>query len=374
MTAGLPAAPRYGSGALADLPTSALAALGVPGAANVLGLPERPRVCVLLVDGLGWELLREHAQDAPFLGSLIPEGRSLTAGFPATTATSLASLGTGLPPGAHGLVGIAFAVPGVNGLLQCLKWRVEDADPVVVQPRPTAYERAAAAGVSVSYVASGAYRGSGLSLATARGADYLAADTLGQLVAQAENALRADRAYVTVYHPDLDSTGHVFGAGSPHWRHQLRFVDLLAERLAEALPPGASLYVTADHGMINPSERVDVDEMPALRAGVARLGGEARARHVYAEPGAAGDVLAAWRETLGGKAWVLSREEAVDAGWFGPVDPAVLPRVGDVVAVPDGDLAIIASRAEPVPSRLVGMHGSLLPAEQLVPLLAVHRG
>jgi len=126
--------------------------------------------------------------------------------------------------------------------------------------------------------------------------------------------------------------------------------------------------------MINPSERVDVDEMPALRAGVARLGGEARARHVYAEPGAAGDVLAAWRETLGGKAWVLSREEAVDAGWFGPVDPAVLPRVGDVVAVPDGDLAIIASRAEPVPSRLVGMHGSLLPAEQLVPLLAVHRG
>jgi len=215
VTAGLPAAPRYGSGALADLPTSALAALGVPGAANVLGLPERPRVCVLLVDGLGWELLREHAQDAPFLGSLIPEGRSLTAGFPATTATSLASLGTGLPPGAHGLVGIAFAVPGVNGLLQCLKWRVEDADPAVVQPRPTAYERAAAAGVSVSYVASGAYRGSGLSLATARGADYLAADTLGQLVAQAENALRADRAYVTVYHPDLDSTGHVFGAGSP---------------------------------------------------------------------------------------------------------------------------------------------------------------
>ncbi|MBX6769157.1 MAG: alkaline phosphatase family protein, partial [Actinomadura rubrobrunea] len=367
-------APRYGAGALADLPTSALAALGVPGAANVLGLPERPRVCVLLVDGLGWELLREHAQDAPFLGSLIPEGRSLTAGFPATTATSLASLGTGLPPGAHGLVGIAFAVPGVNGLLQCLKWRVEDADPAVVQPRPTAYERAAAAGVSVAYVASGAYRGSGLSLATARGADYLAADTLGQLVAQAEKALRADRAYVTVYHPDLDSTGHVFGAGSPHWRHQLRFVDLLAERLAEVLPPGASLYVTADHGMVNPSERVDVDEVPALRAGVARLGGEARARHVYAEPGAAGDVLAAWRETLGGKAWVVSREEAVDAGWFGPVDPAVLPRVGDVVAVPDGDLAIIASRAEPVPSRLVGMHGSLLPAEQLVPLLVVHRG
>ncbi|MEU6038164.1 nucleotide pyrophosphatase/phosphodiesterase family protein [Actinomadura sp. NPDC047616] len=375
MTAGLPPAPRYGAGALADLPTSVLAALGVPGAANVLDLPERPRACVLLIDGLGWELLREYGADAPYLASLAAEGRVLTAGFPATTATSLASLGTGLPPGEHGLVGIQFAVPGVNGLLYCLKWRAEDADPAVVQPHPTAYERAAAAGVSVSYVASGAYRGSGLSLATARGAGYVAADSLGQLVAEAERALaEADRAYVTVYHSDLDSTGHRFGAGSPHWRHQLRFVDLLAERLAAVLPPGTSMYVTADHGMVNPSERVDADEVPALREGVAELGGEPRARHVYARPGAAGDVLAAWRETLGDKAWVVTREEAVAAGWFGPVAPRVLPRVGDVVAVPDGELAIIAGEAEPLMSRLVGMHGSLLPAEQLVPLLAVHRG
>ena len=45
------------------------------------------------------------------------------------------------------------------------------------------------------------------------------------------------------------------------------------------------------------------------------------------------------------------------------------PRVGDVVAVPHADLAIVATSAEPVESTLVGMHGSLVPAEQLVPLL-----
>ncbi|SEG15025.1 Predicted pyrophosphatase or phosphodiesterase, AlkP superfamily [Thermomonospora echinospora] len=370
MSAG-PPVPRYGSAALADLAPSVLAALGVPGGENVLGLPEASRICVLVIDGLGWELLRDYPRYAPYLNSL--PGRPLTAGFPATTATSLASLGTGLPPGGHGLLGVQVAVPGTGRLLNCLKWD-DSVDPATFQPAPTAYERAAAAGVSVGYAASGAYRGSGLSTATARGADYLPADSMGQLVARAEKALReGDRSYVTVYHPDLDSTGHIYGAGSAAWRHQLRFVDLLAERIAEILPPGAVLYVTADHGMVNPADRIDVDEIGALREGVAQLGGEARARHLYTEPGAAADVLAAWRELVGDRAWVCARDEAVAAGWFGPVAPDMLPRIGDVLAVPHGELAIVATRQEPKASLMVGMHGSMIPREQLVPLVTEHR-
>jgi hypothetical protein len=150
----------------------------------------------------------------------------------------------------------------------------------------------------------------------------------------------------------------------------LRFVDLLAERLAEVLPPGTAMYVTADHGMVDPAERVDVDEEPALREGIALLGGEARARHVYTRPGAEPDVLATWRELLGDRAWVYSREEAVADGWFGPVAEGLLPRIGDVLAAPYGDVAIVATKAEPAESRLIGMHGSMTPAEQLVPLLS----
>jgi hypothetical protein len=363
--------PRYGAGALADLPESVLAALEVAGADNVLELPVRSRVCVLIIDGLGWELLRAHPAQAPFLSGLV--GRPLTAGFPATTATSLASLGTGLSPAMHGLLGYQVLVPGTGRLLNHLRWS-DQVDPRVWQPRPTVYERAAAAGVAVAYVASGRYAGSGLSVATTRGARYAAADGLGQLVAQAEQALReGDRAYVTVYHPDLDSTGHRFGAGSVAWRHQLRFVDTLAERIAEVLPPDAVMYVTADHGMTNPAEKVDAEAAEALRHGVALLGGEPRARHVYAAPGAAADVLAGWRETLGDRAWVLPREEAVAAGWFGDTPPEILPRIGDVLAVPHADLAIVASKAEPLESKLIGMHGSMVAAEQLVPLLTFGR-
>jgi predicted AlkP superfamily pyrophosphatase or phosphodiesterase len=261
-------------------------------------------------------------------------------------------------------------------LIECLKWDAADpeADPGTFQPVATAYEAAAAAGVSVGYVAAGAYVTTGLSRATTRGARYVPANSLGQLVAQTEQALReGSRSYVVAYHPDLDSTGHMFGMGSTPWRYQLRFVDSLAERIAEVLPPGAALYVTADHGMTNPSERIDIDAIDALRAGVERFGGDPRARYVYTRDGATAEVLATWRDILGDRAWVCSREEAVEAGWFGEVAPAVLPRIGDVIAVPSGDLAIIASRQEPTLSLLVGMHGSMIPAEQLVPLVAFQK-
>lgn len=364
-----PPSPSYGSGALADLASSLLATFGLPGETNVLGLPELPRACVLLIDGLGWELLRAHPEQAPFLSSLA--GRSLTAGFPATTVTSLGSLSTAKAPGGHGLFGYQVAIPGAARLLNCLRWD-ESVDPIVFQPHSTVYERANEAGVTASYVASGSYVNTGFNRAITRGARYRPADALGQLVAQAELAIRdGDRAHVTVYHSDLDSTGHLYGAGSTAWRHQLRFVDDLAQRLAEVLPPGTGLYVTADHGMVNPAEKIDFDAFSELRTGVALLGGEPRARHVYAEPGAAGDVLDTWRGILGDRAWVYSRDEAVAAGWFGPVEPEMMPRIGDVLAVPYADIAIVATKAEPLESSLVGMHGSMVPAEQLVPLLTL---
>ncbi|TDD85770.1 alkaline phosphatase family protein [Actinomadura rubrisoli] len=364
--------PRYGTDALADLPTSVLAALGVPDAPNVLGLPPVPRVCVLLVDGLGWEQLRAHPDEAPYLNAM--DGGPISAGFPATTVTSLASLGTGLPPGGHGLLGVQVAIPGTGRLLNCLRWGDESVDPVAFQPAPTVYGRAAADGVEVAYVALGHYRGSGLSRATARGARYVAAESLGQLVGRTEHALRrGDRSFVTTYHADLDATGHRCGVGSADWRHHLRFVDTLAQQIAAVLPAGSALYVTADHGMVDPAERVDADTVPELREGVALLGGDARARYVYTEPGARDDVLAAWTALLGDRAWVVARDEAVDGGWFGPVAPGMLERLGDVIAVPHADLAIVASEREPWLARMIGMHGSLVSAEQLVPLLATSR-
>lgn len=367
--------PPYGSAALPDLACSLLASLHVRGEPDVLGLPPADRVCVLIVDGMGWELLRDHPATAPFLSELAATAGPIWAGFPSTTVTSLTSLGTGRPPGGHGMLGYQVARPGDGKLLNCLRWDPE-VDPLKWQPTPTIFERAADAGVHTCYVAARAFRGTGLTTAHARGAGYRGADTLGELAARAQEALRsdvADRTLVMAYHGHLDATGHTSGVASDAWRYQLAHVDKLAEQLATGLPDGCVLHVTADHGMVDiaPDDRIDADAVPGLREGVALLGGEARARHVYAEPGAADDVLAAWRELLDRRMCVLARDEAIAQGWFGEVAPEFAARVGDVVAASYGATAVVATQTEPLETAMIGMHGSLSQDEQLIPLLTV---
>ncbi|MEV0596169.1 alkaline phosphatase family protein [Nonomuraea cavernae] len=372
MVENTPLIPAYGGSSLADLPRSLLAALGLD-EHNVLGLEPARNICLFLVDGLGAELLRAHADVAPFLAAA---GRTtLTAGFPATTVTSLCSLGTGLSPGEHGMMGLTLAVPGAGHLFNCLRWTLPDKmvmDPLEWQPATTVFQRAAAAGITASYVAPAAFEGSGLTQAVHRGVRYLAADPIEERVARVRQALHEAPAYVTVYYGDLDAVGHMTGWGSDEWLTQLAIVDQMAERLAQTLPGGSALYVTADHGMVNASDKIEVDGEPALMRGVALLGGEARARHVYTEEGAAGEVLDAWRETLAGQAWVVSRQEAVESGWFGPtVRTEWLPRIGDVLAVPYTDLALTAPTIHKIEAVFTGYHGSMTAAEQYIPLLEV---
>jgi Type I phosphodiesterase / nucleotide pyrophosphatase len=375
-----PIVPSYGESSLSDLAASVLATLSGDPAANVLGLPEIGRVCLLLIDGLGLELLRGNQAAAPFLAELAFNSRPLTAGAPSTTVASIASLGTGLPPGVHGMLGYQVAIPGTSRLLNGLHWP-KDIDPVAWQPQPTIFERVRESGAAAVHVASGAFKDSGLTRAALRGAEYRATDSLGALAALTCDALaESDRALVLAYHGGLDGCGHEYGVSSPAWVNQLAHVDRLAEQIAAGLPHGTVMYVTADHGMVNvgPDDRINLDaEGTPLRDGVALLGGEARFRHVYTQPGAAEDVLATWREELGERAWVASREEAIKDGWFGPVglevSDAMADRIGDVVAACTGTWALVAEKAEPRESALVGMHGSLTSAEQLIPMLTPAR-
>jgi hypothetical protein len=372
--------PRYGERSLAEVLPALAAAIGVPGIGAVpdLGLPPARAAALLLVDGLGAELLAAHPADAPFLTSLATAD-PLTVGFPSSTSISLASLGTGLPPGGHGMVGISFRAAG-EALLDSLKWSsYGEPDPVDlreflppehVQPWPTILQRAAAEGVHVTTVSPSEFRGSGLTRAALRGGNYHGVHALGDLAAGVIESLSGPGQRLGyAYHAHLDSLGHLHGPGTLPWRLQLRQVDRLVETIVEHLPPDTLLAVTGDHGMVRLTRHYDADVLGGLQHGVRLLGGDPRSRHVYTEPGAEADVLAAWRGVLGDDAWVVSRDEAVAAGWFGALGEHVAPRIGDVVVAMRGTAGVTRTVAEPVLSTLPGQHGSLSPAEQLVPFL-----
>ena len=133
---GGPPAPSYAGGGLADVLPSVAAALGVPVEGPRWELPPARSAVVVLVDGLGHELLRRRAGHAPWLRSLLGTERRVVSGFPSTTAVSMGSFGTGLVPGGHGLVGFEVMVPGEDRLLNELSW--EDGPvPERWQPRVT---------------------------------------------------------------------------------------------------------------------------------------------------------------------------------------------------------------------------------------------
>jgi Type I phosphodiesterase / nucleotide pyrophosphatase len=365
---------------LADVAPSVFAAMGVAGfEARIPLRGQLAGACVMLIDGLGAELLDAHAHEAPVLAGM--RGQTLQVGFPSTTAAGLAAVGTGCRSGEHGMVGYTFRIPGA-GVINALRWRPHPwgddlrsvVEPERVQPLSTTFERAASAGMAVTVVSNAEFADSGLTRAVLRGGRYVGVQGLGDLAASVRGVI-ADGGFCYGYHGDLDLIGHLHGPGSEAWRMQLRQVDRLIESVVEGLPPGGLLVVVADHGMVtvHPEDVVDIDACASLAHGVLDIGGEARARHVYAADGAVDDVLAAWRATVADRAWVVTRDEAIDAGWFGTrIGDDVRPRIGDVVAAARGSAALVRRKVEPMESALIGQHGSLTTAEQRIPLLLAY--
>lgn len=377
--------PRYGAATLADLTRSVLGRLGVDGHDDVVGLDGlAPRVVLLVADGLGHEQLLAARSTAPNL--VAATDRTLDAGFPATTVTSLASIGTGRPPAQHGLIGYAVALPDHDQPLNQLGWRIGmraggfDAREAVVpeswQPRRTALEDASEAGVATTVVVHPAFLDSGLTRAALRGGRRVAARGLDATLDAALVAATAHDAPTLVYahYPDVDWAGHREGPGSPVWRAAVGALDRALGRIRRDLPDDVEILVTADHGMVEvPDDAVvELADRPHLLDGVRVVAGEPRVRQVALDVGADPDEVAdRWRESLGDRAVVATREEALAGGWFGPeVDDAARRRVGDlVVQVTAG--SVVHRRVDPHGGRQRGQHGAATTAELHVPLARV---
>ena len=381
-----PIVPPYGARTLSAVLPGAAGALGVDLGLDAVPLPAALGVCVVLVDGLGARLLAEvaadGARDAPFLAALVGAERpagcpaELRVGCPTTTATSMGSFGTGLPPGRHGLVGYEVRDPDRGVLLNELRWDPYT-DPLTWQPHSTVFGRCAAAGVAVTRIGDPEFAGSGLTVAAHRGGNFVGLAAVADRVNAAVAALScADRSLVYLYWGKVDAAGHEHGWRSPAWRAALREIDAALADLADRLPSGTRLVVTADHGMVDVPHagRLDLTDAPALRQGIAILGGESRFVQLYCRPGHADAVARRMADAVGDRAWVRSRDEAIAQGWFGPVDDRVRPRIGDVLVAARGAFAVVdrtVTRRHIL--SLIGQHGSLTEDEQWVPLLTVAR-
>ncbi|GAA5027127.1 alkaline phosphatase family protein [Microbacterium fluvii] len=368
MSLSLPADPPAARSLTALLPQLILALEGRSG-----WFAPASSAIVLVVDGLGAHNLAARSGHARFLAGAGGRRDTARTVFPSTTATALTSLLTGRAAGEHGIVGYRALEPGRDLVLNQLRGWDTDALPVTWQRAQPLLESEAAAGRPCFVVSKHEYAGTGFTEATMRGAQFHGARELDERMRLAAGlAQQHPGALIYLYAPELDAVGHKHGWESDRWTAALESVDAAVRLLAETADPGTGIVVTADHGMIDvPRHRqILLSDGDRLVAGVRHIGGEPRMLHLYAEPGAADDLLAAWRAAESARSWVLGRGEAVEAGLFGDVDPAVLPRIGDVLVAARAGVAYYDDRLDDkAPQKMVGQHGSLTGEERIVPLL-----
>ena len=360
---------------LSQITPSLFASLGLSDAIDQIQCGPSPvgRELLFLVDGLGADAVAKYASHIPTLSSLIRHGAVKTS-FPSTTATSLATLTTGVNPGEHGMLGYTVQVPRSGGrILNSLKWD-ERVDPYIWQPVSTLFERAVAQDINVTHVAAKRYEDTGFTRAVFRGAKYRGANAHADLITETVAALKETPAFVYLYVNDLDVAGHSDGVGSDQWLAALSGIDQLVATLLQKLPRQTRLWLTADHGMINVGEKIVIGQGNNLAENIATIAGEPRARHLYLSDGAGAseiaDVASQWEEFLGEKASIYTREKAIAAELFGnQVSADAADRMGDVIVVAHGDLILIEAEREKQEGAMVGHHGGASDIESYVPLL-----
>jgi len=329
---------------------------------------EANQVVLFVVDGLGWEQLQDRLALVPTLAAMV--GRSITTVAVVEGATALTSLTTGLPPGEHGVVGYRIAVHGE--VLNVLRWSTAAGEahqtipPSKLQPTPPFL------GERPPVVTRAEYRRSGFTGAHLDPARFWGYRTLSTMVTEVGRLVRSSEPFVYAYYDGLDKVAHEYGLGE-YYDAELQWIDHTVERLVTtALRPGGVLVLTADHGQVEVGDNV-VALDPSVLSQCSMQSGEGRFRWLHARAGRARSLYAAAREHHGADAWVVTRDQVVADGWLGPVvTEAALARLGDVAVVARGDIAF-HDPLDTGPYELVGRHGSMTPAEMLVPLLAVAR-
>ena len=319
---------------------------------------------LFVLDGLGWDQLIARPALAPTLMSM--QGRSIQTVAPTTTATALSSITTGLTPGEHGLIGYRMVLGGE--VMNVLRWAVGTQHVRRSQPPSSVQPFQPFLGQQVPVVAQGELQESGFSEAHLRGSNPVGWRSPSSIAVEAASQVRAGERFVYCYYNGVDKIAHERGFGD-FYDAELRFADALVADLIDTVPAGTAVLVTADHGQVHVGDRV-VHPSSELLGRVTMQSGEGRFRWLHcAAPDIAGLIDVAESE-VGEIAWVVSKEQMLDEGWFGPtVSPPIQRRLGDVALCAFEPVSFYEP-ADSGPFELVCRHGSMTSAEVYVPLLA----
>ncbi|MEN9715823.1 MAG: hypothetical protein RJA35_1290 [Actinomycetota bacterium] len=347
----------------------------ISGVDNRLQFAKAKRVIVVLVDGLGAQNLKAAAGHAPFLNAAMAKTKPIACGFPSTTATSITSFGTGVSGGQHGLIGYKLYDRQTKTAFNLLNGWTSELKSEQWQPLPTVTQNAFSSGIQPYFIGPKAYEGSDFTRVTMAGATYRPGKTVADRFAIAEQLLRGskDDSLTYLYVPELDQVAHAHGVSSDRWLAELEELDSQVRKLSLALSKGDAMLLTADHGVIDIQAhgQVYIDEFDTDWSAVANVSGDPRVNFVYLNDAVDTDRIAeSMTLNLEGRGLALSKQQVIDAGWYGPVTNEAAQRMPEIFLLATKNVAFYHREYAPAASlNMIGQHGALSSLEMSIPLI-----
>ena len=349
------------------------ALLAVQGLENPLQYQPASRIVVVLVDGLGVEQIKQRAGHAPWLASCLNAGTITHCAFPATTSANIASFGTGLWPGEHGLIGHLVWDRQHDERMNLLVGWNERTDPLLWQPHQTVAEQAIEAGVMAHVVTAAEYRDTPYTKATMRGAKFNAADKWSERFDRAIQILNDKTPSITyLYIPELDKYGHKNGWMSSGYATMLEDLDVALRSFVSRQPKGTGVVITSDHGMVETTKdkQLVLDDLLDNGGHTEFYGGDTRAGFIYLDDISSTPKVLSNLEPMSFAFDAVPIQDAVDMGLYGPVGSQARDRLPEILLLAKGNYTLYHSKYfKPRSFEMIAHHGSLSPAETRVPLI-----
>jgi predicted AlkP superfamily pyrophosphatase or phosphodiesterase len=328
----------------------------------------------VLVDGLGMNLVETLPANSFLRTHMAMELRSV---HPSGTPSGLTSLATGQWPGEHGVVGwfeyletrdvSVIALPFVERFSHepLGEFSVADTELFGMPSLMAHMERDVASFVpdeindSVYSRYFGGHR---------PGQGYASLTEAVQAVA--DRIRRATRpTYTYVYVPFVDQAEHAHGVFSDEALRALAHVDAALGTLAESVPLGVRIVVSADHGQIDVLDADTCmlpDDDPLLGLLRAAPSGDPRVPLFHVRQGRQAEFEAMFRDRFGERFALLTTDELASLQLVGPtISKAARSLLGDYTAIPRA-ASVLRHRPE---SPMRGYHGGMTAAECRIPLI-----
>ncbi len=343
-----------------------------------IGLEDSDNIVLLIVDGLGFNYLKEKGSNTLLAKHLKDE---LTSVFLPSTGSAISTFFTGLAPQQHAITGWYVHLPEygiVSRFLPfstVLDWNVlgtKISNAIDVKPISTSGEREHLIVVSEDIV------DSVYTKYMAPDAKALPYKEIDEFFRQIQKGIMSSKkSYIHAYWPQFDAVAHMLGVESPEALESLQSFNDALQRFVEQIEgTSTTLLITADHGFNDASLEntiytqdhpmlVDCLELP--------LCGDTRTSFCYVRP-AKTDIFEKYvTDNLHEYCTIQKSQELIDEGWFGLFEPSprLTGRVGDYTLHLKENHAILNSFPGFDPLVLKGHHGGVTADEMMVPLIVI---